>query len=211
MNEKYFIDDTIPRDLCKYIQEGYNVWIIIREQEDTMRWNSSFVSDFLRENVILLENFDISRLSKLSDQDNSVMITNYLENKSLYDICGPVYNVKDFFSLGFPAITLADFLFCFGFTEEQFYAFCEASNLIGVAKDKTVRDKDEKNKTNGMAFWVDSNKTWKDQKEDFLIFANICVEKKLFVTKNKHTMLGVIYQGKDENNAMESDLPLLYV
>ena len=106
---------------------------------------------------------------------------------------------------------MADFLFCFGFTEEKFYSFCEASNLIGVAKDKTVRDKDERNKTNGMAFWVDPTKVWGIQKEDFLIFANICIEKKLFVPKNKNNMVGIIYQGKDEKNALESNIPLLYV
>ena len=211
MNEKYFIDDTIPRDLCKYIQEGYNIWIIIREQEDTMRWNSSIVSNFLRENIVLFENFNFSDLIKLSDQQNSVVITNYTENKSLYDVCGPVYSGKDFFNIGFPNIALVDFLFCFGFTEEQFYAFCEASNLIGIAKDKTIRDKDEKNKTNGMTFWVDPTKVWEIQKEDFLIFANICVEKKLFIPKNKNTMLGVIYQGNDEKNALDSNLPLLNV
>jgi hypothetical protein len=211
MNEKYFVDDSIPRDLCKYIQEGFNVWIIIREQEDTMRWSSSTVSDFLRSNVLLLENFNFSDLFVLSDRENSVVITNYSENKSLYDVCGPVYNVKDFFNIKFPSILFTDFLFCFGFTEEKFYTFCEESNLIGVAKDKTVRDKDEKNKTNGMAFWVDPIRVWGGQKEDFLIFANICIEKKLFIPKNKNVMLGVIYQGKDEKNAMDSDLPLLYV
>jgi hypothetical protein len=211
MNETYFIDDIIPRALCKYIQEGYNVWIIIREQEDTLRWNSVIIPVFLRENIVLLEDFDFSDLSRLSNQDESFVVTNYTENKSLYNVCGPVYNVKDFFNLGFPAITLVDFLFCFGFTEEQFYSFCESSNLIGVVKEKTVRDKDEKDKTNGMAFWVESEKLWKGQKEDFLIFANICIQKKLFIPKNQNTMLGVIYQGKDERNAIDSNIPLLYV
>ena len=211
MNEKYFIDDYIPRYLCKYIEENYNIWIVVREQEDTFRWNSEIVPDYVRENVVLLRDFDISDLVTLADQEDSVVITNYPENKSLYNICGPVYEVKSFFELTFHKITFADFLFCFGFTEEQFYNFCEESNLIGVVKNETIRDKDENNKTNGMAFWVEPNKTWKEQVEDFTSFANICIDKRLFVPKHHRTLLSVLYQGKNEKTAIDSNLPILYI
>jgi hypothetical protein len=75
MNETYFIDDIIPRALCKYIQEGYNVWIIIREQEDTLRWNSVIIPVFLRENIVLLEDFDFSNVDELylDDEEDGVI------------------------------------------------------------------------------------------------------------------------------------------
>jgi len=212
MNEEYFLNDAIPRYLTKFIEDNYNVWIIIREQEDTNRWNFLTVSDFLKDNVLILNDFDISNLVFLADQNSSMVITNYPENKSLYNICGKVYSNKEFFNLElFPQITFVDFLFCFGFSEQQFYNFCEESNLIGIVKNKTVRDKDEKNKTNGMAFWVDNMEEWKEQMKDFNDFANICIQKKLFIPKHQKTLLGIIHQGKDKLIALESKLPLLYI
>jgi hypothetical protein len=212
MNEEFFLNDSIPRYLINYIEEGYNVWIVIREQEDTDRWNLLTVSNFIRENIILLTDFDISSLLNLANQETSMVLTNYPENKSLYNVCGKVYTVKEFFDLKiFPEIKLADFLFCFGFSEEKFFSFCEESNLIGIVNNKTVRDKDERNKTNGMAFMVYKEKSWKEQMIDFNDFANTCIKQKLFIPKYDKTLLGIIYQGKDKFIALESKLPLLYV
>jgi hypothetical protein len=212
MNEDYFLSDTIPRYLTKYIEEGYNVWIVIREQENTEPWNLLKVSTFLRENILLLTDFDLFGLLNLTNQETSMVVTNYPENKSLYNICGKVYTNEEIFHLEiFPQIKLADFLFCFGFSEEKFFSFCEESNLIGIVNNKTIHDKDELNKTNGMAFWVDKEKSWRDQMNDFNEFANICVQRKLFIPKHDKTLLGIIYQGKDKFIALESELPLLYV
>ena len=148
----------------------------------------------------------------LADQESSMVITNYPENKSLYNICGKVYTNTEIFNLEkFPTINFADFLFCFGFSEKDFLVFCETSNFIGIVKNKTVRDKDENNKTNGMAFWVEKDIEWKEQNEEFQDFANICIQKKLFIPKHKKTLLGIIYQGKDKLNALKSELPLLYI
>ncbi len=212
MNEKYFINDSIPRFLTKFVEDGYNIWINIREQEDTDRWNIITVSDFLRNNILLLTDFDISSLVILAEQNSSMVITNYPENKSLYDICGKVYINKEIFDLvEFPKINIADFLFCFGFSEENFFKFCYESNLIGVIKNKTIRDKDEKNKTNGIAFLVQKDDDWNEQMTEFKDFANICIEKKLFIPKHNKTLLGIIYQGKDIAIATKSKLPLLYI
>ncbi len=159
MNEEYFVSDVIPRYLTKFIEDGYNVWITIREQENTDRWNLLKIPDFIRNNVILLNDFDISSLIILANQETSMVITNYPENKSLYNVCGKVYTNKEIFHLEtFPELKLTDFLFCFGFSEENFFSFCETSNLIGIVNNKTIRDKDKHNKTNGMAFWVNKEK-----------------------------------------------------
>lgn len=212
MNEDYFLNDTIPRYLTKYVEEGYNVWIIVRDQEKTESWNLLKVSIFLRENILLLTDFDLFGLINLANQETSMVVTNYPENKSLYNICGKVHTNKEIFHLEkFPEIKLADFMFCFGFSEEKFFSFCETSNLIGIVNNKTIRDKDEHNKTNGMAFWVDKEKSWKEQMNDFNEFAMICIQRKLFIPKHDKTLLGIIYQGKDKNIALESELPLLYV
>lgn len=212
MNEKYFISDSIPRFLTKFVEDGYYIWINIREQEDTDRWNLLTIPDYLRVNVLLLTDFDISSLVILADQNSSMVITNYPENKSLYNICGKVYTSKEIFDLtGNPQINIADFLFCFGFSEETFFKFCDESNLIGIVKNKTVRDKDEKNKTNGMAFFVEKDVEWNTQMKEFKDFGNICIQQKLFIPKHNKTLLGIIYQGKDKNIAIESKLPLLYI
>ncbi len=212
MNEEYFLEDSIPRYLTKYIEDGYNIWIMIREQEDTDRWNLLTISTFLRENILLLNDFDISSLVNLANQETSMIVTNYPENKSLYNVCGKVYTNKEIFHLKtFPIIKLADFLFCFGFSEEKFFSFCEESNLIGIVNNKTIRDKDKHNKTNGMAFWVDKRKSWNEQMREFNDFANICIQRKLFIPKHHKTLLGIIYQGKDKIIALESKLPLLYI
>ena len=212
MNEEYFMNDAIPRFLAKFLEEGYSIWINIREQEDTDRWNIITVPKFLRENILLLDDFDITSLIDLADQESSMVITNYPENKSLYNICGKVYTNTEIFNLEkFPTINFADFLFCFGFSEKDFLVFCETSNFIGIVKNKTVRDKDKNNKTNGMAFWVEKDIEWKEQNEEFQDFANICIQKKLFIPKHKKTLLGIIYQGKDKLNALKSELPLLYI
>ena len=69
----------------------------------------------------------------------------------------------------------------------------------------------ERNKTNGMAFMVYKEKSWKEQMIDFNDFANTCIKQKLFIPKYDKTLLGIIYQGKDKFIALESKLPLLYV
>jgi hypothetical protein len=62
-----------------------------------------------------------------------------------------------------------------------------------------------------MAFWVDKEKSWKEQMSEFSEFANICIQKKLFIPKYGKTLLGITYQGKDKIIALESKLPLLYI
>lgn len=212
MNEEYFLSDTIPRYLIRFIEEGYNVWIIVREQENTDSWNLLTVPDFLRENILIMNDFDKSNLVVLANQESSMVITNYPENQSLYGICGKVHSSQEIFNLQtYPKLTIADFLFCFGFTETQFFAFCEESNLIGIIENKTIRDKDEKNKTNGMTFWVNPNKEWEEQMKEFNEFANICIQRNLFIPKHQKTLLGIIYQGKGKFLALKSKLPLLYI
>lgn len=212
MNQEYFISDSIPRFLTKFVEDGYLIWIVVREQEETDRWNILTVSKFLRENITVLNDFDISTLVTLADQNSSMVITNYPENSSLYNICGKVYTNTEIFNLEkFPIVNIADFIFCFGFSEKDFLSFCEESNFIGIVKNKTMRDKDKYNKTNGMAFFVEKEVEWKNQMEDFQDFANICIQKNMFKPKHGKTLLGIIYQGNDKINALKSGLSLLHI
>jgi hypothetical protein len=212
MNEKYFVQDKIPRVLMNQIKKGYHIWIIGREQEDLSRWNNSdVVPKILQDEVVIIRDFNFDDLVTLADKETSMIVTNNKQNKSLYNLCGPVYDTKEFFEFTqFPKIDVADFIYCFGFTEEEFYEFCLKSNLIGIANNKTVHDRNHE-RPNGMAFWVNPIKIWERQLSEFTDFALLCIEKKRFIPKHQRTQLGVLYQGKEEEMAIYSKLPILYV
>lgn len=213
MNEKFFILDEIPRIMASYIEEGFTIWISIREHEDTERWNdTTIVPDWMRENIVLINNLEFENLPNIADQEDSMVITNQIDNPALYDVCGSVNDVKEVFHSDlFPIVDKADFIFCFGFNETEFVNFCNQSNLIGILNDHVVRDNDTKNSINGMAFWIDKEKSWIQNYKSASDIVSLCINERRYIPKNNKRLLGVIYQGKEFRMAKESKLPLLYV
>ena len=213
MNEKYFILDEIPRILGSYIEEGFSVWIAVREDEDVNIWyDPEVVPDWMREHILVIENMDFSNLKEKADQTESFVLTNDVNNVSIQGVCGEVVSIEEEVHFGtFPIVNIADVLFCFGFTESNFMNFCQQSNLIGVIGEHLIRDKDEENNTNGMAFLVDKELSWLNNFEKAVEYVNLCIKQKRFIPRNNRRMLGIIYQGKDLDMAKESELNLLYV
>ena len=213
MNEKYFILDEVPRILADYIDDKFKIWIAIRYHEETSQWSDDrIVPKWLHDNVKVIEALDFQKLPNVADQNESIVITNDLNNTSIYNVCGDVFHIEEVFRYGtFPTVDIADFIFCFGFDEETFINFCVQSNLIGVVNNKTVRDNDPKNSVNGMAFWVDKDKKWNETLEECSVFANICIKKNRFKPKYDRSILGVMNQNKTDTLAIESNLPILYV
>jgi hypothetical protein len=224
MNEKYFILDEIPRILADYIEEGFTIWIVLRLREDASRWyEPKVVPDWLRDNCIVFSDFDFSNVSKIADQETSMVITNNLENPVLYDICGTVNHINEIFHFGtFPIVNKADYILCFGFNELKFTEFVKQSNLIGIIGDHVARDNDPGNTVNGMAFLVDKNEnspsniisleeSWIKSYKDITDYINLCVKEKRYKPKHGNSILGAIYQGKDITQAKLSGLNLLYV
>jgi hypothetical protein len=220
MNEKYFILDEIPRIMADYIEEGFNIWIALRIREDPSRWyEAKVVPDWMRDNTIVFSDLDFTNVSKVADQETSMVITNNVENPALYDICGEVNHIEEIFHFGtFPIVDKADYIFCFGFNELKFTEFCAQSNLIGIIGDHVSRDNDTDNTVNGMAFFIDNDSmkedvvdTWNNVYKEIKSYISICVKEKRFKPKHNNAVLGVIYQGKDYEKAKISGLNLLYV
>ena len=83
MNEKYFVQDVIPRVLMNQIKKGYHIWIIGREQEDLSRWNNSdVVPKKLQDEVVIMRDFNFDDLVTLADKETSMIVTNNKKNKS---------------------------------------------------------------------------------------------------------------------------------
>lgn len=222
MNEKYFILDEIPRILADYIEEGFTIWIVLRLREDASRWyEPKIVPDWLRDSCTVFSDFDFTNLSKVADQENSMVITNNVENPALYDICGDVNHIEEIFHFGtFPIVDKADYLLCFGFNESKFIDFVNQSNLIGIIGDHVARDNDPDNTVNGMAFFIDlndkispnsDNDFWTKKYNDITNYINLCVKEKRYKPKHANSIIGVIYQGRDFEQAKISGLNLLYV
>jgi hypothetical protein len=213
MNEKFFILDEIPRIMASYIEEGFTIWIAVREHEDVLRWeNKEIVPDWMRENIILINDLEFENLPTLADQEDSMVITNQMDNPALYDVCGSVNDVKEVFHSDlFPIVNQADFLFCFGFSEDEFTKFCNQSNLIGILNDHVVRDNDTKNTIHGMAFWMDKDVSWSQNYKNAFEIVTLCLAEHRYIPKHNKKLLGVVYQGKEYEMAKESKIPLLYV
>lgn len=222
MNEKYFILDEIPRILADYIEEGFNIWIALRLRENASRWyEPKIVPDWLRDNVIIFSDIEFSNISKVADQENSMVITNNVENPALYDICGTVNHIEEIFHFGtFPIVDKADYVFCFGFEENKFIEFVKQSNLIGIIGDHVARDNDPKNTVNGIAFYIDKfssidgitvSDSWQKKYKDIKDYINLCIKEKRYTPKHGNSVLGVIYQGRDLEQAKISGINLLYI
>jgi hypothetical protein len=177
---------------------------------ETLEQNSHAFAPLLES--VVLGNLEFENLPNLADQEDSMVITNQIDNPALYNVCGSVNDVKEVFHSDlFPIVNQADFLFCFGFNEEEFMRFCNQSNLIGILNDHVVRDNDTKNSINGMAFWIDREKSWNHNYKNVSDIITLCLKERRYVPKHNKKLLGVIYQGKGFDIAKESKMPLLYV
>jgi len=213
MNEKFFIRDDIPKIIANYIEQGYQIWISLRLNEDSSRWyDTEVVPSWMRESIFVFEDLDYGDLKDKADQETSMVLTNNMENPSIYDVCGKVYNIESVLYYGtFPIVNIADIIFCFGFDEKTFVNFCEQSNLIGIVGEHVARDNDIKNSRNGIAFLVDKDKSWKETYDNVIDYVSLCIKQQRLSIKHNRTILGVIYQGKDYELAKNSFLNLLYV
>jgi hypothetical protein len=213
MNEKYFILDEIPRIMADYIEEGFKILIVLRDREDSSRWyDFKVVPDWMRNNITVFSDIDYSNLMNIVNKENSMAITNNIENPVLQDVFDNINDVKDVFSFGkYPIVNRADYLFCFGFEENEFMDFCNQSNLIGIIGEHVARDNDLKNSVNGMAFLVDKDKNWSENLKDSKNYIRVCIKENRYIPRHKNRMLGIIYQGKGYEMAKVSQLNLLYV
>jgi hypothetical protein len=199
--------------MASYIEEGFTIWIAVREHEDVIRWeNKEIVPDWMRENIVLINDLEFENLPTLADQEDSMVITNQIENPALYNVCGDVNDVKEVFHSDlFPIVNNADFLFCFGFPEKEFIRFCSQSNLIGIVNDHVARDNDTKNTVQGMAFWMDKDKTWTENYKNAFEIIGICLTERRYISKHNKKLFGIVYKGEDYTMSKESKLPLLFI
>lgn len=213
MNEKYFIKDEVPRVLGDYLDQGFEILLLLRDLEDSTRWyQTNIVPDWMRENILLQSILDFETLANNADQEESMVLTNNPTNRSLYNICGPVKSVEQIFHTDkFPILTTSDFLFCFGWDQDTFATFCETTNCIGIVDEHVLVNSKKGVRPNAMAFWMNPTKSAKESLRKIQLYSEKAIRSNRFKPQHQRNLLGVIYQGKDYSLAKEFNIPLFYI
>ena len=136
MHNGFFIQDHIPRQLAKFIDDEYKIYLIYENYDDKDMWeNSKHTPDWFK-TTIILQDFDFM----LKEKDNfskkekdTIVITKRPEFFKDFGFKILTYTSK------FDKLNVADVIFCFGFSKLDFLRFCKESKLIGVYDSKFER------------------------------------------------------------------------
>jgi hypothetical protein len=146
------------------------------------------------------------------NKEMSIVLTNTNEAIVYFKVFGfkQVYEIKNFMKniVSYPVIDMVDFIFAFGFNKKNFIQFCTENNSRGIINSQIVYDVEY---PTTLTFWVDNDRDYNSSYDEF---NGICVEQinsGTYELKKEGDMMAVVYQGNDENLAIDSELPILYV
>jgi hypothetical protein len=204
-NEGYYIDDCVPRELARLTDELYDL-VVLGDKNENFK-----IPDCLFENFIFYSfDNDLIFLDNV-DKENSIVL---IDDKKFYGLFENfkfknIYDSKTYFQKisNLPKLDMTDYIFAFGFDEVEFIDFCKKHDSKGFIENRNVYNI---NNPLSLSFLIDRNMPQNilDTYEE--IIDKQVMEGKYSITKEGKAM-GVIYQGKDQDMAIDSELPLLYI
>jgi hypothetical protein len=207
----YTIKDEIFRFLSSKIDDKFQIIVLTFSAEDETEAFEIFPECMYKNIIFYNRNMGMEVLTSLNKEE-SIVLTNTNEATVYFKVFGftQVYEIKKFMKevVKYPIIDMVDFIFAFGFNEKNFLQFCKENNSRGIINSQIVYDVDY---PTTLTFWVDNTKDYDVSYEEFNVFCIDQVRSGEYELKKEGNIMAAIYQGNDEDLAVESELPILYV
>ena len=207
----YSVKDEIFRYLSSKIDENFEILILIFSEEDKFKAYEFFPECMYKNIIFYNRNMGMEVLTPMN-KEMSIVLTNTNEAIVYFKVFGfkQVYEIRNFMKniVSYPIIDMVDFIFAFGFNKKNFIQFCSENNSRGIINSQIVYDVEY---PTTLTFWVDNDRDYNSSYDEF---NGICVEQinsGTYELKKEGDMMAVVYQGNDENLAIDSELPILYV
>jgi hypothetical protein len=208
---KYSINDEIFRFLSSKVDENFEILMLSFSDEEKLDAYDFFPKCLYNNIIFYNRNMGMEVLTPMNKEE-SIVLTNTREATTYFKVFGfkQTYEIRKFLKeiINYPIVDMVDFIFAFGFNEKNFIQFCSENNSRGIINSQIIYDVDY---PTTLTFWVDNTK---DYNESYQEFNNFCVEQinsGAYDVKKEGNIMGVIYQGNDEELALKSELPLLYI
>ena len=208
---KYSVKDEIFRFLSSKVDENFEILVLTFSDEEKNN-SYSFFPECMYSNIIFYNrNMGMEVLTPINKKD-SIVLTNTNEATTYFKVFDfkQVYEIKNFMKniVSYPMIDMVDFIFAFGFNEKNFIQFCKENNSRGIINSQIVYDVEY---PTTLTFWVDNTKDFDSNYQEFNKFSITHINSVEYEIKQEGNMMAVLYQGNDENLAIDSELPILYV
>ena len=209
LSNQYFINDTIPRILASYIDQGYNIWLIQTEAPDMDALDNTQMPSWLNENMMILNEARFNNLKTLDFDSKSFIVSDNHLRASEYKTKLKIKSFEEVFGgkveCSYNPIDIADLIICFGFPLEEFKKFCHHSHLLGMAGNKLL----ESTKKNGVAILVEEEDSEENIDKTIDKFKSL-VAKKHYKVKHDGNVMGATYKGQGINPSNKY-IPFLYI
>jgi hypothetical protein len=210
-NNNYTVSNEIFRYLSSKIDESFEILILTFSDDDKNNAYDFFPQCMYKNIIFYNRNMGMEVLTPINKQE-SIVLTNTNEATLYFKVFGfnQVYEIKQFMKdvVNYPIIDMVDFIFAYGFNEKNFIQFCSENNSRGIINSQIVYDVDY---PTTLTFWVDNTKDFNSSYTEFNKFSIDQVTSGEYELKKDGNIMAVVYQGNDENLAIESELPILYV
>ncbi len=207
----YSISNELFRFLSSKVDENFEILILTFSDNEKLD-AYDFFPECMYKNIIFYNRNSGLEVVTPMNKNESIVLTNTNEATSYFKVFGfkQVYEIKSFMKelVDYPIIDMVDFIFAFGFNEKNFIQFCSENNSRGIINSKIVYNVDY---PTTLTFWVDNTRDYESNYQDFNKFCIEQINSGDYELKNEGNMMGVLYQGNDENLAVESELPILYI
>lgn len=212
-----FVQDEIPRLLASYMDEGYSVWMVTGDINDTSILDSPNIPIWLKSEVMSFspDALVTMRKSYKFDEKSLILSNDYNRAKS-YGLKLEIYSLSELLgSLKYEPLEVADAVICYGFDILEFIKFCKESKLLGIVDSEKVNTDRRTGTHDGVAFMASGSNAAED-----VSFAMECISMLIkngeYKIRHHKNCLGVTYQGKgveDVDMTITDDisLPLLLV
>ena len=207
----YTVNNEIFRYLSSKIDENYEILVLtFSDEEKISAYN--FFPECMYKNIIFYNRNSGMEVVSPMNKDESIVLTNTDEATVYFKVFGfkKVYEIKKYMKdiLNYPIIDMIDFIFAFGFNEKNFIQFCKDNNSRGIINSQIVYDVDY---PTTLSFWIDNTKDFNSNYDEFNKFSIDQINFGTYELKKDGNIMAVIFQGNDEDLAIASGLPILYV
>jgi hypothetical protein len=207
----YSVKDEIFRYLSSKVDENFEILMLTFSEEDKFKAYEFFPECMYKNIIFYNRNMGMEVLTPMN-KEMSIVLTNTNEAIVYFKVFGfkQVYEIKNFMKniVSYPMIDMVDFIFAFGFNEKNFIQFCKENNSRGIINSQIVYDVEY---PTTLTFWVDNTKDFDSNYQEFNKFSITQINSGEYEIKQDGNMMAVVYQGNDENLAIDSELPILYV
>jgi len=211
MNNNYIVKDEIFRFLSSKIDDKFQIIVLTFSAEDETEAFELFPECMYKNIIFYNRNTGLEVVTPMN-KNESIVLTNTDEATVYFKVFGftQVYEIKKFMKeiVNYPIIDMVDFIFAFGFNEKKFVQFCRENNSRGIINSQIVYNVDY---PTTLTFWVNNTKNYDSNYEEFNKFSIEQVISGDYDLKKDGNIMAVTYQGNDENLAVESELPILYI